>query len=108
MRNVLLASLIAVFFSNTAYAGQYLNVTIQFETSEGQSNPSRGVLLDDTSTITFVAAGKTCTLIGYTSKTAPLGCNYDITVAPDGSVSGTLQGFGKYCTAPSAIPSSCK
>ena len=60
--------------------------------------------------ITFTVAGKTCTFAGSAGNNAPQGCNYDITVAPNGSIAATYPSAPQYgnCTAPASIASSCK
>ncbi len=60
--------------------------------------------------ISVSVAGKTCTLAGSQGNSAPQGCNYDITVAPNGSIAATNPNAPRYgnCTAPAAIASSCK
>lgn len=57
--------------------------------------------------ITFTVAGKTCNLNGSGLGSVPTGCNYAITVAPDGSISGVLTAGNSVCTQSSDIASSC-
>lgn len=59
-----------------------------------------------TKTITFHVAGKTCNLTGSASGYSPGGCNYRITVAPDGTITGT-SGNNGVCTRSNKIASSC-
>ena len=58
-------------------------------------------------TITFTIAGKTCNLQGSGSSNASGGCNYSITVAPNGSISGS-SGNNQGCTPSSQVAASCK
>lgn len=61
-----------------------------------------------TSTITFQVAGKTCNLNGSARGSVPTGCNYAITVAPSGALSGTLTAGNSVCTQSNQVASSCK
>ena len=73
--------------------------TISTSTSFGFKGPA---------TITFTIAGKTCNLLGSGGNTGvPGGCNYTVTVAPDGSISGK-SGDNQGCTPSSQIAASCK
>ena len=72
--------------------------TISTSTSFGFKGPA---------TITFSIAGKTCNLLGSGGGGVPAGCNYTVTVAPDGSISGK-SGDNKGCTPSSQIAASCK
>jgi hypothetical protein len=79
------------------------------------SNPSGGSIsstnsygFKGTATITFTVAGKTCNLKGSASGPVPTGCNYAITVAPNGSISGSLTSGNSVCTQTNQIASSCK
>ena len=58
--------------------------------------------------IVFTVAGKTCTLKGSGRGHVPKGCNYDIVVAPDGSISGKLTTIHPVCTQSDEIPAACK
>ena len=58
--------------------------------------------------IIFTVAGKTCTLLGSGGgSSVPEGCNYTITVAPNGSISGT-SGNNRGCTPSDQVAASCK
>jgi hypothetical protein len=52
-------------------------------------------------------AGKTCNLNGSACGSVPAGCNYSITVAPNGTISGT-SGNNDCCTRSADIASSCE
>jgi hypothetical protein len=59
-------------------------------------------------TITFTVAGKTCNLNGSARGSVPTGCNYALTVAPDGSISGVLTAGNSVCTQSADIAASCQ
>lgn len=59
-------------------------------------------------TFTFHVAGKSCTFKTSANGPVPTGCNYDVTVGPDGSISGSLTAGNQYCTQSSEIAASCK
>ena len=59
--------------------------------------------------LVVTVAGKTCNLKGSARGSVPVGCNYTIKVAPDGSITGTLfEGPGtQVCTQSEDIPAAC-
>lgn len=59
-------------------------------------------------TITFTVAGKTCNLNGSARGSVPTGCNYAITVASDGTISGVLTAGNSICTQSADIAASCQ
>ena len=66
------------------------------------------VMVKTNPTFKFEVAGKTCTFYTSARGSVPGGCNYEVTVAPDGSITGMLVAGNNYCTQTKDIPSSCK
>lgn len=58
-------------------------------------------------TIIFEVAGKTCYLNGSARGSVPEGCNYHLTVEPDGSIHGILTAGNWICTQSADIAASC-
>lgn len=58
-------------------------------------------------TITFMVAGKTCNLNGSARGWVPDGCNYHLTVEPDGTIHGYLTAGNWVCTQTADIAASC-
>lgn len=58
--------------------------------------------------ITVKVANKMCVLRSSAAGSVPMGCNYTITVAADGSVSGELRAGNMVCTQTPDIAKSCQ
>ena len=52
--------------------------------------------------------GKTCTLRSAAAGSVPMGCNYTIAIAADGTVSGELRAGNAVCTQSADVADSCK
>ncbi len=95
-------------------SGAAMADTVTVETKTNFSTPddtltSKNTLhFKGTQEIQFDVAGKTCTLTGSASGAVPMGCNYLITVNPDGSISGVLHAGNAVCTQSGQIAASCK
>lgn len=76
--------------------------------SGGSINSSNSYAFKGVQTITFTVAGKTCNLNGSARGPVSTGCNYDITVAPNGTISGKLTAGNQVCTQSNQVASSCK
>jgi hypothetical protein len=109
-KTLMIAALAVLCVSSVALADSVIvNVQTSFSSPSGQSITSTGNLqFKGTSTITFTVAGKTCNLNGSARGPVPTGCNYSITVAPNGSISGTLTSGNSVCTQSGQIGASCK
>lgn len=109
-KTLTLFALIFLALATTALADTVsVTSTTSFSDPGGQSISSTGSLgFQGTVTITFKVAGKTCNLKGSAGGPVPTGCNYAITVAPDGSISGTLVSGNQVCTQSKDIAASCK
>ena len=94
----------------TAALADTVSVTSQtsFSSPSAKRNSTFKFHFKGTPDIVFMVAGKTCTLKGSGSGPVPTGCNYEITVAPDGSISGKLIPKHPGCTQSDQIASSCK
>ena len=106
-------TIVALAFLLVSAAALADTVTIISQTSfsspSGQSISSTGVLgFVGPQTITFQVAGKTCNLNGSARGSVPMGCNYALTVAANGSISGTLTAGNSVCTQSGQVASSCK
>ena len=94
MKKLLLIAFAAIMFilsSTTAYAD-----SIKVESQIYQASPdpktmgfSQSFGIRGAREMIFEVAGKTCTLLGSATNNVQGGCNYVLTVAPDGSISGT-------------------
>jgi hypothetical protein len=105
-------TIIALAFLSVSAAALADTVSVTSQTSF--ASPSGGSLsstnsfaFQGTQTITFTVAGKTCNLKGSAGGSVPMGCNYAITVAPNGSISGSLTAGNAVCTQSGQIASSC-
>lgn len=58
-------------------------------------------------TIIFQVAGKTCYLNGSARGSVPEGCNYHLTVEPDGTIHGYLTAGNWVCTQSADVAASC-
>jgi hypothetical protein len=97
--------------SLVATAAMADTVTVISQTSFSEPNnqtiKSEGNLpFKGTKNIIFQVAGKTCKLTGSASGPSPGGCNYTITVSPDGKISGT-SGNNGICTPSNEIAKNC-
>jgi hypothetical protein len=106
-------TIVALVFLAVSAAAFADTVAVTSQTSF--SSPSGGSISSTNSyafkgvtTITFMVAGKTCHLKGSASGPVPTGCNYAITVAPNGSISGSLTAGNEICTQSGQVASSCK
>ena len=96
-------------FAFTAAMADTVTVTSNttFSNPNGHELTSKNTFaFKGTKTITFHVAGKTCHLTGSASGYSPGGCNYRITVAPDGTITGT-SGNNGVCTHSDKIAKSC-
>jgi hypothetical protein len=105
--------IVAIFTLFVAAAAMADTVSVTSQSSF--SNPGGGNIqstnsfaFQGTQTITFMVAGKTCNLNGSARGSVPMGCNYAITVAPNGSISGSLTAGNSVCTQSAQIASSCQ
>jgi len=53
-------------------------------------------------------AGKTCSLVSSAQAIGPVGCNYALTVGPDGSITGVLAAGNAGCTPTPQVAAACK
>lgn len=61
-----------------------------------------------TPNLTVNVAGKTCTLVSSLQSGSQNGCNYALTVGPDGTITGALVAGNGSCTQTPQVASSCK
>jgi hypothetical protein len=111
MKKPLLLTALGVLLVSGAALADSVTITSQasFSSPSGGSIQSTGnYQFKGPKMITFIVAGKTCNLIGSASGPVQQGCNYAITVAPDGSISGKLTAGNSVCTQSGQIASSCK
>jgi hypothetical protein len=106
-------TIVALVFLAVSAAALADTVSVTSQTSF--SSPSGGSIsstnsyaFGGTQTITFSVAGKTCNLNGSARGSVPMGCNYAITVAPNGSISGSLTAGNAVCTQSGQVAASCK
>jgi hypothetical protein len=96
-----------------AAAGSIQADTVSVTSHTAFSDPSGSIASSNsyafvgTKTITFEVAGKTCNLNGSARGSVPMGCNYNIAVDADGSISGMLTAGNSVCTQTPDIASSC-
>lgn len=108
-KSLMIAAFVFLAVSTVALADS-LTVTSQLLTTSPDVptiSTSTNFAFKGPNTITFTIAGKTCNLKGSGGGGVPAGCNYTITVAPNGSISGT-SGDNQGCTPSSQIAASCK
>ena len=79
-----------------------------FSSPSGSIQSTNSFAFQGTQTITFQVAGKTCNLNGSARGSVPMGCNYAISVAPNGSITGSLTAGNSVCTQSAQVASSCK
>lgn len=105
-------TIVALVFLSLSAAAFADTVSVKSETSfsspSGNITSTGNFAFKGTVTITFMVAGKTCNLKGSGAGPVSTGCNYAITVAPNGSISGTLTAGNSVCTQSGQIASSCK
>ncbi len=106
-----LASIVIVglLFSSVAFADT-VSITSNtiFSTPGHMLTSSENYAFRGTKDIVFTVAGKTCTLRGSARGSVPMGCNYAISVTPNGSVVGHLTAGNQVCTQSNQIETSCK
>jgi hypothetical protein len=113
MKKLLLIIVAAAMFMlpGAAYAD-----TVNISTQANYTSPAGGVATSPDfvyafggpQTITFTVAGKTCNLIGSGRGSVPTGCNYAVTIAPNGSITGKLAAGNSVCTQSANVAASCK
>ena len=111
MKQKLFTAALVTLFVSTAAMADTVSVTSQtsFSDPSGGSITSSGKhAFRGTKDIVFTVAGKNCTLNGSARGSVPMGCNYKITVAPGGSISGELAAGNSVCTQTAKVASSCK
>jgi hypothetical protein len=102
---------LATLFISTAAMADTVRITSQSTFSDpggGSITSSDAYAFKGTRDIVFTVAGKTCTLNGSARGSVPMGCNYQITVASNGSISGELTAGNNVCTQTGQVASSCK
>ncbi len=110
MKKALMIVALAVLCASSVVLADAVSITSQasFSSPSGSVNSTNSFSFQGPDTITFTVAGKTCNLNGSGLGSVPTGCNYAITVAPNGSISGTLTAGNNFCTQSNQIASSCK
>jgi hypothetical protein len=109
LMTLMTVALTCLFVSAAAFADNVAVATqISFTDPGGSINSSSNFSFIGTKTITFKVAGKTCNLNGSARGSVPSGCNYLLTVAPDGSISGVLTSGNSVCTQTAQIGPSCR
>ena len=110
MKKTLTLIVLAFLALSAAALADTVKVTsnTSFSSPSGSIQSSNTFSFKGTVTITFMVAGKTCNLKGSASGPVPTGCNYDIVVAPNGSITGTLTAGNSVCTQSNQIAASCK
>lgn len=110
MKKLFATTAIAIF----GLAGAALADTVGITSETSFSTPSGNVSSDSVKafvgpeTIIFSVAGKTCTLNGSARGSVPMGCNYHITVDPNGNITGALTAGNSVCTQSGAVAAQCK
>ncbi|HEV8580497.1 MAG TPA: hypothetical protein VGX68_15630 [Thermoanaerobaculia bacterium] len=110
MKKALMIAVLAVLCISSVALADSVSITSQasFSSPSGSITSTGNFQFKGPQTITFTVAGKTCNLNGSGRGSVPEGCNYAITVAPNGSISGTLTAGNSVCTQSSQIAASCK
>jgi hypothetical protein len=110
MKKALMIVALALLSVAAAAFADTVSVTSQtsFSSPSGKIESTNSFAFKGTQTITFMVAGKTCNLNGSARGSVPAGCNYAITVAPNGSISGSLTAGNSVCTQSGQVASSCK
>ncbi|HKV07771.1 MAG TPA: hypothetical protein VJ725_06525 [Thermoanaerobaculia bacterium] len=112
MKRILTIAALAILLVSSAALADTLKVTSVTSFASPSGAPplesSNTYSFKGPQTITFTVAGKTCNLNGSARGPVPMGCNYAITVEPNGSISGTLTAGNQYCTQSNQIASSCQ
>jgi hypothetical protein len=110
MKRALTIIFLSMLVVSSAAFADTVAITSQasFSSPSGSIESTNSFAFKGTNTITFMVAGKTCNLNGSARGPVPTGCNYTITVAPNGSITGTLTAGNSVCTQSSQIASSCK
>lgn len=110
MKKLLATTAIAMFGMVGVAMADTVAVTSQTSLRQPAANlsSSNAYAFKGTEYIIFEVAGKTCTLNGSAMGSVPMGCNYSITVKPDGSLVGELTAGNEVCTQTSAVVPQCK
>ena len=111
MKQKLLATAFVTLLASSATMADTVAVTSNTTFSDpagGKIVSTNSYAFKGTNDIVFAVAGKNCTLNGSARGSVPMGCNYQITVAPDGSISGELTAGNSICTPSEKIASSCR
>lgn len=110
MKKLLATTAIALFTMTGAALADTVGVTSETSFSSPTGNISSTAVKPfvGTENIIFTVAGKTCTLNGSKRGSVPMGCNYHITVSPDGAISGELTAGNSVCTQTTAVAAQCK
>jgi opacity protein-like surface antigen len=111
MKKMLMVFALALLAVSAAALADTVSVTSQTSFSDpsgGSISSTNTYAFKGTQTITFMVAGKTCNLKGSGSGSVPTGCNYALTVAPNGTLTGSLTAGNSVCTQSGQVASSCK
>jgi len=111
MRKSLTIAALAILFVSGAALADTVAITSQTSFSDpsgGNISSTNSYAFQGTSTITFSVAGKTCNLNGSARGSVPMGCNYSLTVSPNGTITGSLTAGNSVCTQSSQVAASCK
>ena len=110
-RTLTIFALVFLSVSGAALADAVSVTTLtSFSSPGGQSiTATNFVSFQGPQTITFMVAGKTCNLNGSGGSNVSVnGCNYALTVAPNGSITGSLTAGSSGCTQSAQVASSCQ
>ena len=66
--------------------------------NESKSSKAEYAFRPETPDIVVVVAGRKCALHSSVRGSVPMGCNYTVTIAADGSLSGELRAGNAVCT----------
>lgn len=106
-----LITVASLFLSFTAYADT-VNITTEAAFSGPTSSQSSKIayaFTPTTSPIVFNVAGKTCSWVSSTQAIGPQGCNYSITISPNGTLTNPSNANStSSCTQASAMVAACK
>jgi len=111
MKKTLMILALALLAVSSAALADTVSVTSNTSFSSpggGSIQSTNSFAFQGTQTITFTVAGKTCNLNGSARGSVPMGCNYAISVAPNGSITGSLTAGNSVCTQSGQVASSCK
>jgi len=110
MKRTLTIVALSFLLVSAAALADTVSVTSQtsFSSPSGNITSTNSFAFQGTQTITFMVAGKTCNLNGSARGSVPMGCNYAITVAPNGTITGSLTAGNSVCTQSNQVAASCK